>query len=198
MPSYVAMLRGINVSGAKPVKMERLRAMFEALGFAHVRTYVQSGNVVFGAKERTAGSLGPKIVARIKRDFGFDVPVLVLRADELARAVEENPFLEKRGPKPGIDPTKLHVTFLAGAPAAAGLKKLEAASSGGDEFRCRGNSVYLHCPQGYGNTKLHNNAFERALGVAATTRNWKTVTALAAMAAGMTEPAGVAPARGTG
>jgi uncharacterized protein (DUF1697 family) len=127
-------------------------------------------------------------VARIERDFGFDVPVLVLRADELARVVEENPFLEKRGEERGqergIDPTKLHVTFLAGAPAAAGLKKMEGVSSGGDEFRCRGNSVYLHCPEGYGNTKLHNNAFERALGVAATTRNWKTVTTLSAMASG--------------
>ncbi len=180
MPSYVAMLRGINVSGAKPVKMERLRAMFEALGFTHVRTYVQSGNVVFKAKARAAATLGPEIAARIKRDFGFDVPVLVLRADELAQVVEENPFVERRG----LDPSKLHVTFLSGAAAAAGLKKMEGVSSGRDEFRCRGKAIYLHCPDGYGNTKLNNNAFERALGVGATTRNWKTVTTLAAMASG--------------
>ena len=179
MPSYVAMLRGINVSGNKPVKMEALRASFEALGFKNVRTYVQSGNVVFEAKERAAGPLGPQIVARIKRDFGFDVPVLVLGAAELARVVAENPFLEQRG----IDLTKLHVTFLAGAPAAAGLKKMEGVSSGRDAFRCLGQIVYLVCPDGYGNTKLHNNAFERALGVGATTRNWKTVSTLAAMAA---------------
>jgi len=179
MPSYVAMLRGINVSGSKPVKMEALRASFEALGFKNVRTYVQSGNVVFEAKDRAAGPLGPKIAARIKRDFGFDVPVLVLGAAELARVVEENPFLEQRG----IDLTKLHVTFLAGAPAAAGLKKMEGVSSGRDAFRCLGQLVYLFCPDGYGNTKLSNNVFERALGAAATTRNWKTVTTLAAMAA---------------
>ena len=183
MPSYVAMLRGINVSGAKPVKMERLRAMFEALGFTNVRTYVQSGNVVFDAKDRAAAGLAPtlatKIVAAIKRDFGFDVPVLVLGAHELARVVDGNPFVEKRG----IDLARLHVTFLAGAPAAAGLKKMEGVSSGRDEFRCHGTAVYLHCPDGYGNTKLNNNAFERALGVGATTRNWKTVTTLCAMAA---------------
>ena len=149
MPSYVAMLRGINVSGAKPVKMEALRASFEALGFTNVRTYVQSGNVVFAAKERTAAPLPGKIAARIKRDFGYDVPVLV----------------------------------LAGAPAAAGLKKMEGVTSGRDEFRCLGTSIYLVCPDGYGNTKLHNNAFERARGVGATTRNWKTVSTLAAMAA---------------
>ena len=178
MPSYVAMLRGINVSGSKPVKMEALRASFEALGFKNVRTYVQSGNVVFEAKERAAGPLGPKIVARIKRDFGFDVPVLVLGATELSRVVAENPFVAQRG----VDLTKLHVTFLAGAPAAAGLKKMEGVSSGRDAFRCLGQIVYLLCPDGYGNTTLSNNAFERALGAAATTRNWKTVTTLAAMA----------------
>src|SRR5579871_6734186 len=133
MPNYVAMLRGINVSGSKPVKMEALRASFEALGFTNVRTYVQSGNVIFGAKERTAAPLAPKIAARIKRDYGYDVPVLVLGAAELARVVDENPFVGKKG----IDPTKLHVTFLTAPPAAAGLKKMEAVVSGRDEFRCR-------------------------------------------------------------
>jgi uncharacterized protein (DUF1697 family) len=174
------MLRGINVSGSKPVKMEALRASFEALEFKKVRTYVQSGNVVFEAKEHAAARLAQKIVARIKRDFGFDVPVLVLSAGELARIVGENPFVEQRG----VDLTKLHVTFLAGAPAAAGLKKMEGVSSGRDSFRCLGQAIYLACPDGYGNTKLTNNAFERALGAPATTRNWKTVTTLAAMTAG--------------
>jgi len=182
MPSYVAMLRGINVSGNKPVKMEALRASFEALGFKNVRTYVQSGNVVFEAKEREAAPLGSKIVARIKRDFGFEVPVLVLGAGELGRVVDENPFLEQRGPE--IDVTKLHVTFLAAAPAAAGLKKMQGVSSGRDAFHCLGKTIYLACPDGYGNTKLSNNAFERALGASATTRNWKTVTTLVAMATG--------------
>lgn len=179
MPSYVAMLRGINVSGSKPLKMEALRASFEALGFTNVRTYVQSGNVVFAAKDRMAAPLASKIAARIKRDYGYDVPTLVLRADELARVVDENPFLGGKG----IDPTKLHVTFLNGPPAAAGLKKMEAVASGHDAFRCLRTSIYLHCPDGYGNTKLNNNAFERALAVGATTRNWKTVTTLAQMAA---------------
>ncbi len=178
MPTYVAMLRGINVSGSKPIKMEALRASFEALGFSNVRTYVQSGNVVFAAKERTAAPLGAKIAARIKRDFGYDVPTLVLGAEALAQVVEENPFAGKKG----VDPTKLHVTFLAAAPAAAGLQKMQAVSSGRDEFHCKGTSIYLVCPDGYGRTKLSNNVFERALRVGATTRNWKTVTALAAMA----------------
>jgi uncharacterized protein (DUF1697 family) len=76
------------------------------------------------------------------------------------------------------------VTFLAAAPAAAGLTKMSGVSSGRDAFHCVGTTIYLVCPDGYGNTKLSNNAFERALGAAATTRNWKTVTTLAAMASG--------------
>jgi uncharacterized protein (DUF1697 family) len=178
MPSYVAMLRGINVSGSKMIKMEALRASFEALGFTNVRTYVQSGNVVFTAKDRTAAPLGPKIAARIKRDFGFDVPTVVLGGEALVRVVDANPFVGKKG----VDPAKLHVTFLAEAPAAAGLEKMQAVSSGRDQFQCLGTSVYLVCPDGYGRTKLNNNAFERALRVGATTRNWKTVTTLAQMA----------------
>jgi uncharacterized protein (DUF1697 family) len=179
VPTYVAMLRGINVSGSKPIKMEALRASFEALGFTNVRTYVQSGNVVFTAKDRAAGPLGAKIAARIERDFGFDVPTMVLGAETLARVVDENPFAGKKG----VDPTKLHVTFLAEAPVAGGLEKMQAVSSGRDQFQCLGTSIYLVCPDGYGRTKLNNNAFERALRVGATTRNWKTVTTLAQMAA---------------
>ena len=179
MPSYVAMLRGINVSGSKMIKMEALRASFEALGFTNVRTYVQSGNVVFTARQGAVAPLSLRIAARIKSDFGFDVPVLVLAAEQIARVVEENPFSGKKG----IDPTKLHVTFLAAAPEAAGLKKMERVFSGRDQFQCLATSIYLVCPDGYGRTKLNNNAFERALRIGATTRNWKTVTTLAAMAA---------------
>ena len=117
-------------------------------------------------------------MARIKRDFGYDVPVMVLGAVAIARVVADNPFLET-----SVDPTKLHVTFLAAAPPVAGLQKMSAVASGRDELRCVGTSIYLVCPDGYGNSKLTNNVFERALGVGATTRNWKTVTTLAAMAA---------------
>jgi uncharacterized protein (DUF1697 family) len=176
--THIAMLRGINVSGHKIVKMDRLRESFEALGFGNVRTYVQSGNVVFeakvGAPAELPTQLATKIAARIARDFGFSVPVTVLTSDEMGRLVKENPFLTEEG----IDLSKLHVTFLSDAPPGAGLKKLGGVPAGPDRFHCRGRSVYLHCPEGYGNTKLSNNAIENALAVGATTRNWKTVTTL--------------------
>ena len=97
----------------------------------------------------------------------------------------------ERGQK--IDVTKLHVTFLATPPAAAGLKKMEGVSSGRDAFHCLGRTIYLACPDGYGNSKLTNNAFERALAASATTRNWKTVTTLAAMASNEPVPGRLSP-----
>lgn len=178
MPTYIAMLRGINVSGHKPVKMERLRESFAALGFANVRTYVQSGNGVFEAKAAAPAGIGAKIAARIERDFGFSVPVMVVTSEEMGRVVKENPFLKEAG----IDLSRLHVTFLSEAPGAPGLKRLGALQAGADRLACRSRSVYLHCPGGYGNSKLSNNAIERALSVGATTRNWKTVTTLHQMA----------------
>jgi uncharacterized protein (DUF1697 family) len=176
--THIAMLRGINVSGHKIVKMDRLRASFDALGFRNVRTYVQSGNVVFEAKVAAPAELPPKIAMRIARDFGFSVPVTVLTAAEMGRVVKENPFLKEQG----IDLSKLHVTFLSDLPPGAGLKKLSAMPAGPDRFHCHRTSVYLHCPEGYGTTKLSNNAIEKALALGATTRNWKTVTTLHQMA----------------
>jgi uncharacterized protein (DUF1697 family) len=188
--THIAMLRGINVSGHKIVKMDRLRESLTALGFENVRTYVQSGNLVFEAKvgapaelpAEIATKIATKIAARILRDFGFSVPVTVLTAEEMGRVVKDNPFLKEAG----IDLSKLHVTFLSEAPAAAGLKKMGAAAAGPDRFHCRRSSVYLHCPEGYGTTKLSNNAIEKALALGATTRNWKTVTALHQMSLGTT------------
>ncbi|MES1208947.1 MAG: DUF1697 domain-containing protein [Pseudomonadota bacterium] len=202
MSELVALLRGVNVGG-KVAKMDAVRAAFEAAGFANVRTYVQSGNVLFAAKTGTEAALATKIAARLEKDIGFSIAVLVLSAKDLARVVAQNPFLNEKGialtelgfaqrsrrgrskePSQGsclIDVSKLHVTFLHGAPPAAGLQKMAAVASGRDRFVARGTTIYLHCPDGYGRSKLVNNAFERALKVGATTRNWNTVTTLAGM-----------------
>ncbi len=178
MPTYIALMRGINVSGQKIIKMEPLRASFEALGFKNVRTYVQSGNGVFEAKAAAPAGIAVKIADRIERDFGFLVPVTVVTSEEMGRVVRENPFLKEAG----IDSAKLHVTFLSDAPGPSGLMKMRALPAGPDRLHCRSRSVYLHCPGGYGNSKLSNSAIERALAVGATTRNWRTVTTLHQMA----------------
>jgi uncharacterized protein (DUF1697 family) len=156
--------------------MGDLRALFADLGFEDVSTYVQSGNVVFkgaGGAEK----LGRAIEKGMKKDLGVEVPVLLRTRTELAKIVERNPFL-----RDGREPATLHVTFLTDKPARARVAELDPAAFGSDELAIVGREVYLHCPNGYGRSKLTNAFFERRLGVGATTRNWKTVTTLAELA----------------
>jgi uncharacterized protein (DUF1697 family) len=178
MTNHIVMLRGINVSGHKPVKMERLRSSLTALGFADVQTYIQSGNIVFAAPPDSAARLIAKIEQKILADFGFAVPVFLRTAKEMEKIAKQNPFLKV----PEIDPTKLHVTFLAGDPPKTALGPLEPLAAPGEQLSVIGREIYLYCPHGYGDTKLSNATIERKLSVGATTRNWKTVNTLLAMA----------------
>jgi uncharacterized protein (DUF1697 family) len=178
MPTYISMLRGINVVGHKPVNMNKLRALFEGLGCKQVRTYIQSGNVVFKAARQAPENLSKQIEEKILSDFGFPVWVISKTSEEMGGALHDNPFLQENG----IDPLKLHVTFLSQAPAPAALRKLDTLAAEPDRFRCFRREIYLHCPNGYGRTKLSNNALEKALSVTATTRNWRTVNKLYEMA----------------
>lgn len=171
---YVAMLRGINASGQKIIKMETLRASFEALTFSRVRTYFQTGNVVFEASKGTVDNLSRKIKERILGDYAFSVPVILRTSAEMKKIVSDNPFLMERE----IDHSRLHVTFLAELPEKAALGKLDSLNGDPDQFRIRNREVYLYCPNGYGRSKLSNSAFEKLLSVEATTRNWKTVNML--------------------
>ncbi len=178
MSIYVAMLRGINVGRGKVVKMERLRASLESLDFSGVRTYVQSGNVAFESERKPAAELSKKIEARILRDFGFAVPVILKTSKEIEQVVSDNPLVKEKG----IDHSKLHVTFLSGAPPAAAIKALEPLATNHERFRVLNREVYLYCPDGYGRSKLTNTTIEKKLSVVATTRNWRTVNALLEMA----------------
>ena len=175
--SYIALLRGINVSGHKIMRMEALRACFEGLGFQKVRTYVQSGNVVFEAGKELAGELSNKIGKCILSEFGFPVSIVVRTAEEMENVVRDNPFLKE----PGIDHSKLHVTFLSAAAPNSAAKDLKPLALNSEQYRIKGREIYLYCPEGYGRTKLSNNAIEKKLGLEATTRNWKSVNALLAL-----------------
>jgi len=174
MQTYISILRGINVSGHKMIKMDALRAMFETLGFKNVKTYIQSGNVVFQTKKTSPQALEKKIAKKIADSFGFEVPVLVIDSAELSHTLKNNPFVNKRKE----DSTKLHVTFLSGEPQQAAIEKIKEGNYADDEFIVSGKNIYLFCPNGYGNTKLSNTFFENKLKLTATTRNWKTVNEL--------------------
>jgi uncharacterized protein (DUF1697 family) len=178
--TYVALLRGINVGGYKPIKMDQLRDAFVTMGFEDVKTYVQSGNVAFKAPSQACENLAKRIQENVFGQFGISVSVLVKTPKELNAVMKNNPFLKETG----IDTSKLHVTFLSRAPEKNALKMLASIAASPDQFRYSGEAIYLYCPNGYGETKLSNNALEKMLKVAATTRNWKTVNQLYEMSLG--------------
>jgi len=175
MTTWVALLRGINLGSRKRISMVDLRALFETLGLDAIRTYVVSGNVVFESQRRARGALAGDIERAIESTLGHDVTVVLRTGPELARIVAANPF-------PDAETATLYVTFLGDTPARDRVGALEEVSIGGDEFAVRGTEVYLHVPNGYGRSKLNNETLERRLGVAGTTRNWRTTTTLAEMA----------------
>lgn len=174
MTTYLALLRGINVGATTQVAMEDLRKLVEALGYGDVRTHLRTGNVIFTApgKPRPA-TLGAELEQRIAQDLGVPSTVLIRATDDLDTVIAGNPFAD--GTR---DQTKLHVTFLAGTPEPDRIPRLDPLPAGGEEFSVAGREVYLHCPNGYGRTKLSNANLERRLGVAATTRTWRVVTTL--------------------
>jgi uncharacterized protein (DUF1697 family) len=174
---HVALLRGINLGG-RQVPMKELAALFEKEGRCRdVRTYIQSGNVVYRAAAADAARVAARLEAALKARFGFEVPVVTRTAGELAEVARKNPFL-----RAGADPVRLHVSFLAAVPTAARVAALDPTRSPPDEFKVVGREIYLHTPQGFGNTKLTNSYFDGALGTVSTVRNWRTVLKLLEMA----------------
>lgn len=178
MEAYISILRGINVSGQKLIKMDALKRMYESLGFTNVKHYVQSGNIIFSAETNDTDLLVEKISSQVERDFGFQVAVLVMTKEVLQQIVDGNPFakdLEK-------DPSALYVTFLEGCLGEFDQGAIESVLQKGEAIHFESNVVYLFCPGGYGRTKLSNTFLERKLKLKATTRNWKTTNKLLQLA----------------
>jgi uncharacterized protein (DUF1697 family) len=170
--TWVALLRGINVSGQRKVAMADLRAVHEGLGHAEVVTYIQSGNVVFDA-DADAARLTTSIEEAVAVAFGFSVPVVVRTSEELWSAAAANPY-----PDAGADPQRVATAFLDAAPAAERVEEFDPDVHTPDVCVLDGREVHLFCPSGFGTTKLTNTYLERHLGVAATTRNWRTIIKL--------------------
>jgi uncharacterized protein (DUF1697 family) len=176
MPNYVALLRGINVGSHNRISMPDLRELVTGTGAEDVRTYVQSGNVVFRSSDKAAGAAAA-IESSIKKELGLDVAVMVRTDKQLAKILKANPF-----PKQS-DHKRLLVMFLGAKPKAAQVKKLADAATGPEEFEVVGNEVYMHYPEGYGRSKFGGMWVEKQLAVPGTARNWRSVTTLAEMAA---------------
>jgi uncharacterized protein (DUF1697 family) len=171
MTTYISLLRGINVSGQKIIKMDDLKRMFEKLNFRNVSVYLQSGNVIFQHEGIQEDSFKQIISKQIQADFGFNVPVIVLTIDKLKQIIGNNPFCND----PEKDESFFYVTFLDSLPGVYDFQSITDKKSEGEDISIMNNTVYLHCPNGYGKTKLNNNFLETKFKVNATTRNWRSV-----------------------
>ncbi len=174
--TYIALLRAVNVGGVASLPTKDLLRLLEKLGLADVRTYIQSGNAVFRADRNKAARLPAKMRAAIGRKLGFAPEVILLRREDLESAVAANPY-----PEADAAPASLHLTFLASAPKSPDLAALEKIRKPNERFALKGRVFYLHAPDGAGKSKLVAR-IERALGVAGTTRNWRTVRKLVELA----------------
>lgn len=174
MSTYIAFLRGINVSGYNKIKMTELKQLFIELGYRNVTSYIQSGNMIFDSNINEQFVIEQEIKNGITQVFGYSVNVLVLSKEKLEDVFKSNPFIQKTN----IDNSKLHVTLLNDEPFSEGIKQIKELSANQDTFEIIDKCIYIYCPNGYGNTKLTNNLFERKLKSSATTRNWNTISKL--------------------
>lgn len=178
MKTYIALLRGINVSGQKKIRMADLKAHLEELGWEGIQTYIQSGNIIFRSNDNDPGLLAFAIQQKLKDKYGFDVPTLVLFPEALKRLIRNNPFTRD----PGKAANRLYVTFLFSLPGVDLASQLQAHKKHNEHFVLQDNFIFLYYPDGYGRAIMNNNAFEKVLKVEATTRNWNTVNKLYEMA----------------
>ena len=171
MNIYISMLRGINVGRNKKIKMKELKVLYESLNFKNVKTYIQSGNVVFKFEDLPPSKLREKIENKIKEVFGFDVMVFIRTKNEFRNIINDNPFSKE-------DPKQLHVTFLSDTPFEMPFKEIDLKKDEAEKFSIIAKEVYLFLPNGYGRTKLSTGFFQKKLKVSATNRNWRTVNKL--------------------
>jgi uncharacterized protein (DUF1697 family) len=171
--TYLALLRGINVGGKNKLAMKALVEIFIGAGCEDVRTYIQSGNVIFRASPGVATRLPSQITLQIATSFGYRTPVILRTTEQLRDVIANNPFLEA-----GVAEETLHVMFLADPPSPVSVDKLDRNRSLSDAFILRGQEIYLQLPNGVAGSKLTNSYFDSKLSTTSTGRNWRTVTKL--------------------
>jgi uncharacterized protein (DUF1697 family) len=174
MTSYVSLLRGINVGGRNRIRMDELKAVYEALGLRAVLPYIQSGNVVFKNEDADPTQIRQQIEESIEKRFGFHVEVFVRTAAELEAIIEKNPFEGQ----PDKEPNWVVVLFLAASPEEAAQENLLKSYAGPEEIIISGKEVYLYYMNGIGRSKLTLTLIEKKLKTLGTGRNWNTILQL--------------------
>jgi uncharacterized protein (DUF1697 family) len=180
MPTYVALLCAVNVGGTGKLAMADLRKLLAGLGYRNVETYIQSGNAVFDAPG-SAASVTKVVTAALERHMGAPVGVILRTHDELTRVIATNPFAAEAA----ADGARVHSVFLSGPAAkdaSTGLDRIVTQyPARRDRYHLAGDKIYLHLPDGAGESKFATKSLNRICGVASTARNWNTVLKLHAM-----------------
>ena len=167
---YVAILRGINVSGKNLIKMDALRIIMEEFVFQSVSTHIQSGNICFESNLEDTLEIASIIKNGIEKNFNLNVPVLEFKKVEFDLILNENPHIKQID----FDAKYMHITFLESEIDSNLIPQLVEKCSESEQLFCQGKAVYLYLPTGYGITKLSNAFIEKKLNNTATTRNWYT------------------------
>jgi uncharacterized protein (DUF1697 family) len=171
MNTYIALLRGINVGGHKKVPMAELRELLTKSGLENVKTYIQSGNVIFQSSKDDLIALETKVKKAILDHFGFDVSVMVRTRTQLNVIFENCPFPEEKK-------VNSYFAMLSEIPNKDLIKEAYEKTYENEEYKILNDCLYFYCANGYGNAKFNMNYFERKLEVAATSRNYKTIVKL--------------------
>jgi uncharacterized protein (DUF1697 family) len=177
MPTHLALLRGINVSGHKMINMQALKKSLENIGFTNVETYIQSGNVFVDTDEESPAKVGFLIKQQIFKQFGHDVPVIVIGKEDLQACLDRNLFLNDEG----VDLKKLYVSFISSELPENMITQLNLNFIKPDEIQLDGKRIYLKYDISPAKTRLDNKWIEKSMNVISTTRNWNTVNKLLEM-----------------
>ncbi|WP_428225371.1 DUF1697 domain-containing protein [Flavobacterium sp.] len=177
MYKYLALLRGINVSGHNMIKMEELKTLLEQMGFQNVVTYIQTGNVFIETEEENTASIGFKIKQEIFKTWGYEVPVMIIEKNDLEKAIQNNPYLKEEN----VDTSKIYFSFLNKELNSNAIHDLKMSQVKPDEATIDQNRLYLKYIKGAGKTRMDNKYIEKKLNVLSTIRNYNTVTKLLEM-----------------
>jgi uncharacterized protein (DUF1697 family) len=176
MEKYIGLLRGINVGGKNKIKMVELIKILKGIGLENIRTYIQSGNIVFQCVERDYDEIALEISQAICDSYGFSPITLVLGLKEFSEAIKNNPFPEAEN-----EPKALHFYFLEQVPQNPNIAALENIKRESECYKLVGKVFYLYAPEGIGRSKLAAKV-ENALGVVVTARNWRSVNKIYSLA----------------
>lgn len=177
MVKYVALLRGINVSGQKLIKMDALKQVFIDMKLKNVSTYIQSGNVLFESADTDEAALKSKIEKALQKAFGYEVPVFLRTAKEMAATVKNNIFLPGASGKNEM----LYICFLHQAPDAVQKKMLLGLTSDIEIYDVKKREIYCMVDKDAAKVPFSNAYLEKLLKMPATTRNWNTVNKILAL-----------------